>query len=193
MALTRKALKAMGLTEEQVDSIIEAHTETIDGLKEQIKAYKADAERLASAEEELTALRSGEDYKAKYEAEKTAHEKTRSEHAAKETAAMRERLFRAELTAAGITGKRADQIVRASDLTAHKIKDGAYEDAKAVQEAIRSEWGEFIPSTTTQGAQVATPPKNVGGRYSSRDEIMAIKDTADRQKAIGENLDLFNR
>lgn len=194
MALTRKALKAMGLTEEQVDSIIEAHTETIDGLMEQIRTYRADAERLAGAkEEELTALKSGEDYKAKYEAEKTAHEKTRSEHAAKETAAMRERLFRAELTAAGITGKRADQIVRASDLTAHKIKDGAYEDANAVREAIRAEWGEFIPSMTTQGAQVATPPKNVGGRYSSRDEIMAIKDTAVRQKAISEHLDLFNR
>ena len=69
MALTRKALKAMGLTEEQVDSIIEAHTETIDGLKDQIKTYRADAERLESVQKELDALKGGEDYKAKYEAE----------------------------------------------------------------------------------------------------------------------------
>lgn len=193
MALTRKALKAMGLTEEQVDSIIEAHTETVDGLKEQLKTYRADAERLESVQRELDALKGGEDYKAKYEAEKTAHEKTKSEHAAKETAAMRERLFRAELTAVGITGKRADKIIGMTDLSAFEVRDGAYADAKTVQEAIRSEWSDFIPSTSTQGAQVATPPKNVGGRYSSRAEIMAIKDTAARQKAISENLDLFNR
>lgn len=46
MALTRKLLKGMGLTEEQVDTIIEAHTDTVDGLKEQIKTYKADADKL---------------------------------------------------------------------------------------------------------------------------------------------------
>ena len=34
MALSRKSLKAMGLTDEQVDSIIEMHTETVDGLKD---------------------------------------------------------------------------------------------------------------------------------------------------------------
>ena len=33
MALTRKLLKGMGLTDEQVDTIIEAHTDTVDGLK----------------------------------------------------------------------------------------------------------------------------------------------------------------
>lgn len=33
MALTRKLLKGMGLTEEQMDTIIEAHTDTVDGLK----------------------------------------------------------------------------------------------------------------------------------------------------------------
>ena len=46
MSLTRKLLKGMGLTDEQVDTIIEAHTDTVDGLKEQVKTYKADAEKL---------------------------------------------------------------------------------------------------------------------------------------------------
>ena len=33
MALTRKMLKAMGIEEEKIDQIIEAHTETVDALK----------------------------------------------------------------------------------------------------------------------------------------------------------------
>ena len=39
MALTRKLLKGMGLTEEQVDTIIEAHSETVEGLKKQAETY----------------------------------------------------------------------------------------------------------------------------------------------------------
>lgn len=39
MALTRKLLKGMGLTDEQVDTIIEAHTDTVDGLKADIGKY----------------------------------------------------------------------------------------------------------------------------------------------------------
>ena len=41
MALTRKLLKGMGLTDEQVDTIIEAHTDTVDGLKENGKSTQA--------------------------------------------------------------------------------------------------------------------------------------------------------
>ena len=179
MALTRKALKAMGLTEEQVDSIIEAHTETVDGLKEQIKTYKADAEQLPAVRKELEDMKKGdgEDWKSKYDAEKAAHDKTKSEHAAKETAATNERLFRAELTKVGITGKRADQIVKLTDMTAFKVKDGAYEDSAAVEKHIRDEYSEFVPSTQTKGADVPTPPNNSGGKMT-KEQIAAIKDPA---------------
>ena len=61
MALTRKSLKAMGLTDEQVDSIIEMHSETVDGLKEQVKTYKADAEKLPSVQKEVDGLKAAGD------------------------------------------------------------------------------------------------------------------------------------
>lgn len=195
MALTRKLLKGMGLTEEQVDTIIEAHTETVDGLKEQVKTYKADAEKVPGLEKQIKELENGdgEDYKAKYEEEHSKFESYKKDAAAKETAAATERLFRAELTALGITGKRADAIVRATDMASIKVKDGALEDVKAVQDGIKTDWGDFIPATTTTGAKVDTPPANNGGKYTSRDEIMKIKDTTERQKAIAANLDLFNK
>lgn len=75
MAFTRKFLKALGLTEEQVDSVVEAHTETVDGLKSQMAGYKADAEKLEGVQSELDDLKAkggGEDYKSKYDSEHAA-------------------------------------------------------------------------------------------------------------------------
>ena len=37
MSLTRKSLKAMGLTDEQIESVIEMHTDTVSGLKEKLE------------------------------------------------------------------------------------------------------------------------------------------------------------
>ena len=48
VALTRESLRAMGLTDEQVDSIIEMHTDTVDGLKADVSKYKSDAEKLST-------------------------------------------------------------------------------------------------------------------------------------------------
>ena len=39
MALSRKYLQGMGLTEEQVNAIIEANEDTISGLKDEIEKY----------------------------------------------------------------------------------------------------------------------------------------------------------
>ena len=71
MALTRKLLKGMGLTDEQVDTIIEAHTDTVDGLKEDINKYKGDAEKLPTVQKELDDLKAAGDggFKQKYEDE----------------------------------------------------------------------------------------------------------------------------
>ena len=43
MALTRKCLSALGIEAEKIDEIISAHTETVDGLKDEIAKYKGDA------------------------------------------------------------------------------------------------------------------------------------------------------
>lgn len=192
MALTRKLLKGMGLTEEQVDTIIEAHTETVEGLKNEVSTYKAEAAKVPGLQRQVEELEGGdgEDWKGKYDAEKAAHDKTKSDYQAKETAAENERLFRAELTGIGITGKRADQIVKMTDLTTFKVKDGAYEDAKSVQDHIRTEWSEFIPSTKTEGANVPTPPGNGGGKLN-RADIAKIKNPAERRAAIAANPELF--
>lgn len=196
MAFTRKFLKALGLTEEQVDSVVEAHTETVDGLKSQMAGYKADAEKLAGVQKELDDLKAkggGEDYKSKYDSEHAAFEKYKNDQNAKESAALTERLYREQLNALGITGKRADSIVRLTDLSTVKVKDGKLEDADGVKKGIQTDYADFIPKTRTDGADPATPPHS-GGKMS-REEIYKKDDkgryllsTAERQKALAESM-----
>lgn len=90
MALTRKLLKGMGLTDEQVDTIIEAHTDTVDGLKADVSKYKADAEKLPSVQKQLDGLKAAGDggYKEKYEKEHSAFEAFKTDITAKESKAV---------------------------------------------------------------------------------------------------------
>ena len=87
MALTRKLLKGMGLTDEQVDTIIEAHTDTVDGLKADVTRYKADAEKLPGVQKQLDDLKAAGDggYEEKYEKEHSAFEAFKTDITAKES------------------------------------------------------------------------------------------------------------
>lgn len=197
MALTRKALKAMGLTEEQVDSIVEMHTETLNGLKNEAEQYKADAKKLKDVEKELNDLKQdgGEDWKSKYEAEKSAHSKTKSDYEAKETAEKVKEAYRAVLKEAGVADKYMGTALKATDFSGMKLgKDGKLEDIEALKESAKTEWADFIQTTTTKGADVANPPANSGKRltreeiYKKDDKGRYVLSTAERQKALAENM-----
>lgn len=165
MALTRKMLKAMGIEDEKIDQIIDAHTETVEALKEQRDQYKADAEKMPEIQKQLDKANAdlesaGKDaYKVKYEALKEEFEGYKNEQAAKEIRSAKERAYRELLKAAGVTEKRIDSVIRVSDLDGVELDDkGAIKDADKLTESIKTEWADFIPTTTTQGAQTATPP-----------------------------------
>ena len=57
--------------------------------------------------------------------------------------------------------------------------------------AIKEDWADFITTSSTTGAQTSTPPSGAGKTYKTKEEIFAIKDTAERQKAIYDNKELF--
>ena len=56
MALTRKYLKSIGLTEDQIEGIVEEHIATVNDLKETANKYKADADKLPTVQKELDDL-----------------------------------------------------------------------------------------------------------------------------------------
>ena len=89
MALSRKYLKGMGLTEEQVSAIIEANEETITGLTDKIEKLQSankEAERkFTSLQSEYDSLKESTDtsktpYKKKYEEELATREKLQQEY-----------------------------------------------------------------------------------------------------------------
>ena len=196
MALTRKMLKAMGIEEEKIDQIIDAHTETVDALKADRDKFKEDAERLPSVQKELNDLKAategGDSLKVKYDAIKDEFDKYKKDVELKETRGKKETAYRALLKDAGVSEKRLDAVLKVTNLDKLKIdKDGNLEDADTLKTSIKEEWADFIVSTGTIGASTATPPAGGGKASKTKEEIMAIKDTTERQKAIAENHELF--
>ena len=162
MALTRKLLKGMGLTEEQVDTIIEAHTETVDGLKEDINKYKSNAEKLPNVQKELDDLKSAGDggYKQKYEDEKKAFEDFKKAQTEKETKQAKVNAYTAFLKSVGVSEKRIPSIIKVTDLNTVELEGDKVKDADKLTESVKSEWADFIETSNTNGANTNTPPAN---------------------------------
>ena len=197
MGFSRKMLKAMGIEEEKIDQIIDAHSETVDALKADRDAYKEDAAKLAAVQKELDELKAkGDDgYKAKYEAEKAAHDALKADIAAKETKKAKTDAYRELLKGANIDEKRIATILRAEAPTIDKIEldaDGKIKNAEQYTASIKSDWADFVVTQSAKGTNTATPPANGGtATTKTKEDILKIKDAGERQKAIAENPTLF--
>lgn len=199
--LTRKMLSAMGIEGEKIDEIINAHAETVNGLKEEIDKYKADSVRLKSVEDELETLKkSGEKspYKVKYEAlveERDALQKQFDDYknsvAVKETLRKKKSAYRDLLKDTGVSEKRIDAVLRVSDFESLELgDDGKFTNAAKLAEDIRAEWGDFIATEKEEGAKVPNPPAGSNKQAPlTREEIVKIKDTSERQAAWQKYLD----
>ena len=162
MALTRTMLKDMGLNEEQISTIIEAHTETTEGLKTDRDKYKADAEKLATVQKELDTLKAAGDggYKEKYEKEHQAFEDYKTAQTAKETRQAKEKAYTEFLKSVGVSEKRIPSIIKVTDLNAVELEGDKVKDAEKLTESVKTEWADFIETSNTNGANTNTPPAN---------------------------------
>lgn len=195
MALTRKWLAAMGIDADKIDEIITAHAETVSALKSERDSYKESAEKYESTKAELEKLKAESNsdggYKAKYEAEKKAHDSLKQEVANGKAKAEKETAYKALLAEAGIAEKRIPAVLRVTDLSGVKLKDGAIADREKHLESIKKEWGDFVTTSGRVGADTEKPPTGTGGTTMTKEEIFKIKDAGARQKAILENRALF--
>ena len=197
MALTRKMLKAMGIEDEKMDTIIEAHTETVEGLKDQVSTYKADAEKLPGVQKELDDLKkAGADggYKAKYETEHKDFQDYKDGITAKETAAAKEKAARAYFESKGIPADSMGLVIRGAkaeisglELDGEKIKDSTALDA-----LLNGDYKGLVGKTTKTGTETQKPPDTTGGVksradiYKKDDKGRYLLSTAERQSALAE-------
>ena len=206
MAITRKLLKGMGLTDEQQDTIIEAHTDTVNGLKADVERYKADAEKLPAVQKELDEIKgNGEGgYKEKYEAEHKAFETYKKAVDTEKATAAKEKAVEAVLKKIGVSEKRLQSVAKLAKadglLDALELdEDGAVKDADKLEKSLKDGYSEYITTTSTKGADTPTPPANNGGAkltmadiYNKDEKGRYVMDYEARLKAIEENLNNQN-
>ena len=169
MALTRAMLKGMGLTEEQVSAIIEEHTTVTSGLKDQIKQYKEDAEKLPAVQKELDGLKGGNnDWEQKYEKEHKAFDDYKKEVSNKETLRKVQSAYRKLLITTGVDEQRVDAVMKVTDFSGMKLDDkNNLVDADKLAETIKEDWKGFLVTVKTTPAQVQTPPDRGGDNSNS--------------------------
>ena len=200
MALTRKGLKAAGLTDDQVDFVMEGNAETVDGLKEERDRYKADAEKLPGVQKELDDLKGkGDDgYKAKYDAEHKAFEDYKTSVAAEKTTAAKEKALETALKKVGIADKRLQSVARLckGDGLLDKLElddKGAIKDSDKLEASLKESYSDYIVKTSTQGANTPNPPAGNGGGAGSIDAAAFAKmGYADRLKLKKTDPDQYN-
>jgi uncharacterized protein with GYD domain len=192
MALTRKSLKAMGLTDEQVDSIVEMHTETVDGLKDRIAKAEEKVADYDKIKKDLDDMKGGKDYKSEYAKLESEFKAYKKDIADKETAAAKTKAVRAYFESKGIKGANLEIAMRGAkdEISAVELDGDKIKDEKPLESLVNGDFKALIVSTSTQGAASVNPPAN-GGTKRTKEEIMAIKDAGERQRAIAQNLELF--
>ena len=211
MALTRKLLTAMGISAEQIEQIIEAHTETVTGLKQQnadlsdqlAKAKEtgtADSDKLKDVQKKYDDLlaqveadnkaREGKDY----DALKKEYDDYKADIQAKAVKSAKEKAFRELLTDMKVSDKGIGMILKYMGVSGIELdEEGKLKDPAALRKSVKEDWSDYIPKVETKGADTQNPPTDgkggAGGK--TKKEIMEIKDTTERQKAIAENPQLF--
>ena len=166
MSLTRKMLKAMGIEEEKIEQIIEAHSETVDSLKADRDSYKDDAEKLKAVQKELDDLKAkGDDgWKEKHDRLKVEFDNYKNDVEAKEIKAAKEAAYRSILKDANLSEKGIEKAVKYADWENIELdEDGKLKGANEHIKAVREEWAEYVTTTTTTGAKTSNPPANNGG------------------------------
>ena len=191
MALTRKFLATLGIEADKIDEIIGAHSETVEALKEEREKLRIDAEKYTTTKEELDKANEKlkdyakeDSFKVKYEALKEDFDNYKKEIQTEKSNTDKRSAYRALLKEIGVADKRIDAIAKLVDLEKIKLdKDGKIEGAEDLKKSLSEEWADFIVKSGTQGAATATPPSGEGSVVKTKEEIMKIKDTTERQKA----------
>ena len=172
MSITKKMLKGMGLNEEQIDTVLEAHDEQVEGLKDQLKEAQTQAEKVSNLESQLQTAQAElqaakqDGWKDKHDSLQAEFEQYKAEIAAKEAQAAKEKAARDWYESKGVAGKALSVAMRGSgaEIAALELDEaGKIKDSSALDALIQGDFAGLVRNTETQGAQTAHPPAGQSG------------------------------
>lgn len=159
MALTRKYLKAMGLEDDKIDQIIEAHTEVTTAIKADADRYKADAEKLSEVQAELDSLKAMKDDGLQAKVDQLTAELTEEKAGRKKD--RQEATIRQELTAMG--AQDVDYLLyKLGDTSELFDEEGQLKDRDAFSEKTKADYPNQFKAEPTKSK--GTPPPPAGDR-----------------------------
>lgn len=136
-----------------------------------------------------------EKWKTKYDALKDEFKEFKNAQTAKETHDAKVKAFKEILKEVGISEKRADAVVKVSGeiIDAMELdENGKAKEGEKLANDVKTEWADFVVTSEKKGVNPPAPPSNVGGGMTKK-EIFEIKDPAERQRKIAENINLFQK
>lgn len=194
MSLSRSMLKGMGLTDEQVDAIIEEHASAKDNLKVKIKSLEEqlkDSEEIRNKYNDLADDVKKNNWKDKFDNLSKEFKEYKEEIENSRIQETKKEAYKNLLIKNGISEKQLSAILEVTKYDDIEIdENGDLKDSKELEEKIKDKWGGFIVKTHVEGLNTENPPTNLGG--ASKEEILNIKDPVERQEQIAKNLELFN-
>lgn len=157
-------LKAMGIEADKIEEIITAHSETVNGLKDQMDELKENSRELERLKAENKRLKENEPqddgYKAKYEAEHEEFEQYKTQIADQNSKKAKETAYRKLLEKIGLHSRLIDTITAADDVTKIELdENGKIKGADDLEKEVREDWKEFIPVSGKRGAGHENPPE----------------------------------
>lgn len=160
MALTRKMLKAMGIEEEKIDQIIEAHGETVDGLKGELTNLKESNETLITDNKKIKKV--NEELQSATVEDKTELveelEKEIEGYKQMEELTNKKQAYLDVLKLANIDEKRFNSILKLTDFNSIELEDGKIKNAEELAKTVNSDYSDFVVKTQTETHQPTTPP-----------------------------------
>lgn len=211
MALNKAFLTKLGVDKDIIGDIMDEHGEVVSIWKAKVEEYKEDAEKLPTIQKELDELKTTYEadkkefeklkaeaekenpFEKKYNSIKAEYDKYKADVEAKETKTAKENAVKAYLESKNIKGNNLKLAMKAAkdEINAVEIADGKIKDTAALDTLIQGDFSGLVSTEKIVGATIATPPQNTGGNGKTKQEIMSIKNTAERQAAIAENPELF--
>lgn len=189
MSLKRSTLEAMGLTAQQIDTIIADHTETVTAIQKERDGFKAQAEelagvktQLATANSELEKLKTSGADAAKVQADFDAYKK---QVEAEKTAEKKGGAVRALFKSSGVTRDSLLELLMGKvDLDKVELDDGGkVKDSEAFVKGYRDTYGDCFSTKQEEGTPKTDPPAGGSTDYDSMSDAEYYKATYEAKKA----------